>query len=139
MDSKNRAQLRPSEVRLIILGEHDAIRKHLIEIEGLAQANDSTGLASALTQFQKLFLAHLQHEEAILLPILQTIDSWGPVRIASISKEHKEQRQMIKNLNSLIDVKEFIAHLTCDMAAEEKDFLSPDFLKDDLIGTGYCG
>ena len=139
MDSKNGAPLRPSEVRLIILGEHDEIRKQMIEIEKLAQENDSTSLKEAVIRFQKTFLAHLQHEEKILWPVLQTMDSWGTVRIQNIAKEHKEQRQMVKNLTSLEAVREFLAHLTCDMAAEENDFLNPDFLRDDLIGTGYCG
>jgi hemerythrin-like domain-containing protein len=137
--------LRPSQVRRIILEEHGEIRKQMNEIDRLVKAKDLKGLAPAIKLFQKTFIAHLAHEETIVWPILRTVDSWGPVRIDHMTKEHKEQRQIIDGLSytkeeDLVEVmKNLIGLLVADMIAEEKDFLNPDLLRDDVVTSGFGG
>ena len=146
--------LKPSEIRTIILEEHCALRRRLLEIEtGVNLVEAGTGshgeLHGALQRFYELFLLHITHEETILKPALREIDNWGPVRIELMDVEHAEQRLTIRALSQLTaepDVKAYIARIRgfveevrLDMAAEERDFLSQDVLRDDSISIDAFG
>ncbi len=144
-DSSGIVPTRPSEVRQIILNEHNAIRKQLQDLEKLSNSKDLAALKQAIGNFQKTFREHLQHEEAILWPVIKTVDSWGPVRLAEMNKEHSEQREMIEALSNLKQenitkiIKELVGNLTDDMASEEKEFLNPELLRDDVVSSGFGG
>ena len=149
LSNSSGSTLRPSKVRRIVLDEHKEIRKQMTEIERLAVAKDLVGLSHAVLVFQKTFKAHLLHEEAILWPILEAVDSWGPVRIEKMSKEHQEQRQMIENLSNLKKagsvndmikvIRDLMVILTADMTAEESEFLNPEIMRDDVVSVGHFG
>jgi len=137
--------VKPSEVRRIILNEHSVIRQKMQELERLTKAKNYPALRESVMEFQVLFSEHLKNEETILWPIIKTVDSWGPVRIEAMNKEHAEQRKMIAGLNDvkpekLIQViKDLIRVLAADMVQEEKEFLNAEILRDDVITSGFGG
>ncbi len=141
-------EMQPSVVRKIILEEHRLIREKLEAIHLLIENKHEQALKNAVDEFAHFFLKHLATEDKILRPVLATIDSWGAVRVEALNKEHLEQTQELKRLNSLIQgkalteyestLKSFVRAILLDMAHEEKDFLNSDVLKDDVITAGSC-
>jgi len=146
--------LKPSEIRTIILGEHDVLRSRLAEINGhlghaATEAASRAELPKLLAQFYELFLQHIAHEEQILMPVLADIDNWGPIRIEQMDEEHIEQRATINELSRLQpepDLKAytarilaFIGEIRADMDAEERECLSRDVLRDDTTSIDAFG
>jgi hypothetical protein len=87
---------------------------------------------------------HLATEEALLGPVLERIDAWGPVRLDLLRAEHAHQRAVLSVLRS--DRAAAVPPLTlarrllgllddiiADMDAEDRDLLDPRVLRDDLI------
>ena len=141
--------LAPSVVRKIILDEHMLIRTKLSAIEQLIDKKQDRALKNAVDEFLHFFLKHLSTEEKLLRPVLKSIDHWGEIRVERLNKDHLEQTQEIKRLNSLVSenkfaeyeaaLKIFVQSIYKDMEHEEKDYLSADLLKDDFITSGNCG
>jgi hypothetical protein len=148
MTTEMTTEMQPSVVRKIILEEHRLIREKLEAIHLLIENKHEQALKNAVDEFAHFFLKHLATEDKILRPVLATIDSWGAVRVEALNKEHLEQTQELKRLNSLIQgkalteyestLKSFVRAVLLDMAHEEKDFLNSDVLKDDIITAGSC-
>ena len=138
----------PSVVRKIILDEHALIKVKLAAIETLIGTKQDQAVKNAVDEFTHYFLKHLATEEKLLRPVLATIDAWGEVRVEKLNKEHIEQTQELKRLNTLVKekgfaeyelaLKRFVQSIYKDIEHEEKDFLSADLLKDDLITAGNC-
>ena len=143
--------LENSKVRRIILVEHEGLRIGLRALEGpLDQVamGEVSALKTAQEQVQALlqtFIRHVEHEERILRPILETVDAWGAARVKSMDEEHAEQRKVVSRLAELDpisdpaawarQVRTFGAELLRDMADEEKTCLSPDVLRDDIVSV----
>jgi len=141
--------LENSKIRRIILVEHEGLRIALRAVEGLldrAAQGDVAALKAAHEQVQALlesFTRHVEHEERLLRPVLQTIDAWGPARVQSMDEEHAAQRAVVSALAALDaisdpagwvrQVRAFSADLLRDMAEEEKTCLSPKVLRDDIV------
>ncbi len=142
----------PSAVRTAILEAHGVLRRKLDEMEMLLErvSRGESGADGLLTQkvleFRTSFLDHLKHEEAALRPVLQAIDSWGPVRVQRMDAEHQEQRETLQALGALLSrrgsaantgvVRDFLSAIRLDMDEEERESLREDLLKDDPITTG---
>ena len=138
-----------SKIRKIILVEHEGLRINLRGIEALLDrvaAGDVPAREAAFQQLSSMlqtFLRHIEHEEAILQPVLAQIDAWGPQRKAAMDEEHKLQRALVMQLTSMDpavdpaawarDVRIFAKDLLLDMADEEKTCLSPNVLRDDVV------
>jgi iron-sulfur cluster repair protein YtfE (RIC family) len=150
------AEMAPSEIRKLILDGHTQLRTTIAALESLvakqlktAPAKKNEELLTHATRFNAEFLAHLKLEEGILRPVLMEIDAWGPVRVERIDKKHTEQRARILEIQAIIiqaqwselhtELHSFIQELTEDMAAEEKEMLSPDVLRDDVIAVNFSG
>ena len=141
-----------SKIRRIVLVEHEGLRIGLRSIEALLDRvakGDVAALKDAqqqFTQFLEAFVRHIEHEERILRPVLQTVDAWGPARVASMDEEHTVQRKQVTRLAQMdavndpakwaTEVRAFATELLADMADEEKTCLSPDVLRDDIIAVG---
>lgn len=141
----------PSEVRAKILGQHKELRKLLAVIRALSEqvlAGERGALSELRRQsveLETVFLAHLETEEAILLPILKTIDAWGAVRVQHIEEEHARQRAVLdsagNNATSAAVPPQQLAQLMRsvvddileDMKSEERDMLDPRLLRDDPV------
>ncbi|GIL18870.1 MAG: hypothetical protein BroJett040_26210 [Oligoflexia bacterium] len=148
METKN--ELKPSAIRKTILEDHAQLRTMLKNIETHLQSKKSDLLIKATQEMVDFFLKHIEREESILAPVLQEIDSWGGVRVDRMKQEHAHQRQEIQLLVSELKqgkmmqiiprVEKFMSDLYEDMDSEEKECLSPDLLKDDLVTIGnYSG
>jgi len=138
-----------AKIRKIILVEHEGLRGNLRAIEellDLVSQGDVVALQNAhqqLINMLQTFLRHIEHEEAILQPVLEKIDAWGPQRKAAMEEEHKVQRALVMKLTSINpindpagwarDVRIFAKDLLLDMADEEKTCLSPNVLRDDVV------
>ena len=139
-------EFKNSDIRKTILGEHEALRARMKELQQALEADPrdlSPAVKGAFSAFLEAFLRHIAHEEAILRPVLATIDAWAEKRVESMDAEHAEQRQKLLELSRLdpaadppgfaARVRETLEWIRLDMAGEEKTVLSPDLLRDDII------
>lgn len=138
-----------SQIRKIILAEHEGLRVDLGAIEDLLDqvaAGDGSARAAAHRQLNAVlgtFLRHIEHEERVLQPVLAQIDAWGPQRKAAMDEEHAMQRELVTQLATIDpsgdpaawarEVRLFTKDLLMDMADEEKNCLSPNVLHDDVV------
>lgn len=127
------------ELQRVVYGAHQELRERLDGIDAcLADlaAGSSKAFAEAQAKFEALLVVvvrHLEREEALLAPILESIDSWGPARLVQLQHEHTAQRIQMAELASVdlessntvwvTRMKQFSTELRADMAAEERDFL----------------
>jgi iron-sulfur cluster repair protein YtfE (RIC family) len=135
-------ELKHSEIRTIILGEHQQLRQQMQALQATLEKSPS-GLGPALQAFLGDFLRHIAHEEVLLRPVLAQVDAWARQRVDAMDVEHAEQRERLQAL-ALVDpaqdpqafvgrVQETLEWIRLDMAGEEKSLLSPDLLRDDII------
>lgn len=140
-----------SQVRTQILAQHAGLRRRLAQLDELAAAvlAGQTDLLMELRRqtvdLELALLAHLAFEEKHLLPRLAGIDAWGGVRAEAMCTDHARQRQVLSeagdNATSAAHgpealgkmVRALVADLLVDMEREEKDLLSPDLLRDDVV------
>ena len=87
---------------------------------------------------------HLATEEALLGPVLERIDAWGPVRLDLMRAEHAHQRAILAVLRSdraaalapellARRVLGLLEDILADMDAEDRDLLDEKVLCDDVI------
>jgi iron-sulfur cluster repair protein YtfE (RIC family) len=148
--------MRPSAVRDRIIREHAELRVGLEEIERAAERIEQEGrpaMAAAVELSRAFYDAlrdHIDMEDAILAPALRETDAWGEVRASKLEAHHRDQRQELKDLSEVDAesydpevlvrrLRAFIKDVREDMVHEEKGVLSPDLLKDDLIGVDVEG
>ena len=147
--------MRPSEIRQRMIRDHDALRWLCVRVEFAANrvlAGDEASeeaLDVAGAELYRLLLDHLEHEERVLLPVLGDVDAWGPERVARVEAEHREQRRRLAEVFRPLEpltphhraavVLREIAELREDMQAEERDTLSPDLLRDDVVSIDHVG
>jgi hypothetical protein len=145
--------MQPSEVRTRILQDHVVIRERSLELVSLIarlRGGDRKAAAPLLRRgkaFLDFFISHIELENRLLVPQLRDTDGWGAARADRVIQEHREQ---MAEARALIDsfkdpfgtehelaeqLDDFIAALTVDMAAEESASLSPDLLRDDVVGV----
>lgn len=148
--------MKPSDVRARILKDHAALRRHLMELEEAVAAmlRDVAALPSASQLASKLLVDVVRHtelEDTILAPALMDLDAWGQIRAEQLLLHHQQQRAYMVELSDLYSSEgrplqlaratyALIADLRLDMAHEERDILSADLLRDDVIAVAAeCG
>ena len=148
--------MKPSQVRARILKDHAALRRHLMELEGAIEAMlaDSAELPKVSDLASQLIIELVRHtelEDKILAPALMELDAWGQIRAEQLLLHHQQQRACIVELSDLYhsDARTLeiaratyglIADLRADMEHEERDILSADLLRDDVIAVATeCG
>ena len=156
-NTDRRVELRPSEVRRLVLEDHARLRLRLRDLRAAAEwagTGDPSRGAELLREaelFADLFFRHLEMEEAQLLPLLRTIDAWGSERARLVLDEHREQRRLL--LGYVRDLHDphsglarlaretlaLIADIEADMLHEEESVLSEDLLRDDVISLDPMG
>jgi hypothetical protein len=143
--------MNPGEIRERITLEHTVLRGKLAELEGMLSqlehgwASCSDAERSCRALYEKM-CAHLDLEDAVLVPALREVDAWGGVRADSLLQHHQAQRQ---ELRVLLDPENtdvarlsrrlslIIAELRADMAHEERDILSLNLLRDDVVAIDF--
>ena len=82
----------PERARADVLAEHARLRARLDQL--VAQALPTArkvghaALRGLLTELRSAIQDHVQLEERELVPLLQTVDAWGPVRVAKLRDRH---------------------------------------------------
>lgn len=141
--------LKPSQVRARILREHSALRQQLVPLAALAaqlEAGRPGIRALAVERVQGLYRAlrdHIDFEDQLLAPALREIDAWGPVRADELLEHHARQRVELAMLAERSDAESgealgrliecWVTDLRADMAHEDRDMLSADLLRDDIV------
>lgn len=141
----------PTEVRALILAQHQQLRRLLARIRLLADEvlggdHKAVGnLRRQAVELELVFLAHLETEEALLLPTLETLDAWGHVRTGHIREEHARQREVLQSAGDdatsaavspqalAATMRSLVDDILEDMKGEERDMLYPDLLRDDPV------
>jgi iron-sulfur cluster repair protein YtfE (RIC family) len=146
---------KPSQIRERVLAQHDLLR---LRLQGLNQGVDQLRAGNLTVEELRiraletlaLLRAHVKDEERWLLPALAEADGFGPERVKALQEEHRAQaREMAETLEALRDAKEpedlatgvesLVQRILDDMDEEERTYLNPNLLKDDLITTGFIG
>lgn len=143
--------MQPSQIRRRILEDHARLRERFSELDEVArrilegEAELAPRLRSLAEGVREEFLAHLDLEDAILVPALREVDAWGPERAEKLATEHREQRALLQRLlrgladldrpleELALDLRRLVADLMVDMAHEEKSELDPHLLRDDIV------
>lgn len=144
--------MRPSEVRDRVLSDHAALRARLEHLEQLAdhaatrRGADPEGLRAGAEALLATLREHMRWEDRFLLPLLRDADGWGDERARRFEAEHAEQREVLGLLSG--DLREgsrpprvvaahlldLIEGLRLDMDEEERVFLDPCVVRDDVVG-----
>ena len=139
------------ERRKLLTAQHDRLRVLIGALRSAAgsvlAAEDIEALQligrlrRAVEELELQFYAHLASEEATLEPILSRIDAWGPIRLDLLRAEHGHQRAVLAAMRVAEGAPYSIARraaslaedLLADIAAEERDLLAPELLRDDAV------
>jgi len=145
-----------SGIRSQIVAEHGELRALVPHVESLAKqfeesAPEGHDLAKPLREaglalYQK-FAEHLDHEQALLEPVLRAAGPEGRRMALSLEHEHREQRELLDFLLRRLQeqptptlliarqLQNFTNFLRLEMDHEEKTMLSPELLGDSEPGA----
>jgi iron-sulfur cluster repair protein YtfE (RIC family) len=143
---------RPSSVRTCMLEQHRALAEKLDHVQQAAAALAAAGHASverAIALGHELcreIAEHIEIEDRLLVPALRDVDAWGEIRAQQLSQKHGQTQQELQALQldehhcplepcalaaRLIAV---IEALRADMMREQQGLLTPEVLRDDVLG-----
>jgi iron-sulfur cluster repair protein YtfE (RIC family) len=138
-----------AEIRKAILEEHRLLRARIDAVQAALdepRAPDAPvprRLLAALDGFLSDFLKHIAHEDVVLRPLLATVDAWARERVEHLDAEHREQRERLQALSMMSPladpaaftarVQETLAWIRADMDGEERELLTPEVLRDDVV------
>ncbi len=125
----------PAELRRIILAEHDQLRAEVDALTALLPRASDARVADELRQrvqgFSTRLLAHMDHEERVLRPLLAD-EAWGQQRVSVMDADHAAQRARVAEISQRVSgpasewsgaVARFLAAVRADMVSEEKEAL----------------
>lgn len=139
-----------TEIRTQLLAEHARLRElartAVAEAERLlAGATEKIdALRAALRALDQAVVEHNRHEERALRNIIGTIDAWGGIRQALMNERHESEHatllQSLRECSSVADsadagarAKRLLGLVLEHMDREEREILSPDVLRDDIV------
>jgi iron-sulfur cluster repair protein YtfE (RIC family) len=136
--------MEPSQARSLLLDQHNRLRRLLTEIQAVADRvlegeGVTAELQERLGELRRAFAEHNTSEESLLEPILRLDFAWGPARIERMMEEHTAEHVSFRealagpDLEVASRMRELIEDIDAHMAAEERTFLSPGVLRDDII------
>jgi iron-sulfur cluster repair protein YtfE (RIC family) len=141
----------PSKAREELLCQHAALRDLLGQATKLAgrvlasaahgkpDVPDLPELHRVLARLQAAMATHNVTEEALLEPMLRDADAWAPQRIARMMEEHRGEHAVFcdalvgTDLVVAARLRDLAEELDAHMMAEERTFLSPAVLRDDVL------
>jgi iron-sulfur cluster repair protein YtfE (RIC family) len=135
-----------AQARTTLIAQHDRIRYLLESCTRLARLQRSgdavtTELDVALARLRDEVAAHNQAETAIVADLLHGPAAWGSLLVDRMLEEHVAEHAAFWDLlcGAQSEVADRIEHLAeeldAHMAAEERTFLSPMTLRDEVIRT----
>ena len=135
------------QTRLLLLAQHDRLRDHLRTCTRLAQlyaAGDiqvAIDLDLSLEVLRAEFAAHNESESAAVRQLLQGPAQWSALMIDRMLEEHVAEHAAFWDLLSgtrsevVAKIDDLVEELDAHMAAEERTFLAPVTLREDVIQT----
>ena len=111
----------------------------------IAPADDDTmalDLTREVTRLRLALAAHNQLEETVLRPALSAADSFGEVRIDQMVDHHVAEHDTLRGQLDRLrvgDLRVTIASLRRHLEHEERTFLSPRVLRDDVVTVEGAG
>lgn len=145
-------RLEAGAARRSILIQHQRIRELLEHARAVAErALDQVdqphdAVASAIGDIRTTMDIHMRYEEKVLVDIFNDDLPLGPVRVERLLEDHKKQRATLAGLHDearrgprvpmLAAKLAFLASwLLDDMAEEERNLLTPDAVRDDIVAV----
>ena len=136
--------MQATEARTTLLAQHEQLRLLLDTCTRLArQLHDGEPvtfeLDEALAELRDEFADHNQMETAVIADLLQGPATWGSLLIDRMLEEHVAEHAAFWDLLSGTHAEvaerigELAEELDAHMSAEERTFLSPMTLRDDVI------
>lgn len=133
-----------TEARNALLEQHARIRRQLERCTTLAHRHRggdevNTELDRALAELREEFSDHNQSETAIIGELLRGPAAWGSLLVDRMLEEHVAEHAAFWELLSgtpgeiATRIDDLAEELDAHMAAEERTFLSPVTLRDDVI------
>lgn len=142
-------------LRKELLRQHAELRdlSALVATTSERARNDVLALAELRALLRQLYdgvRTHNAYEDAQLETILPGIDSWGPVRRELMVTRHRDEHMAILRAIEIATIAssaatiaestaDVLRELSTHMEREEKEFLGPDVLRDDLVTIGESG
>lgn len=139
--------MKPSEMRVELMGEHADLRAKIEETRGAAgrcQSGEDAReqLRGCLARLADAVRMHNQHEEEVMRAVVPWLDGWGPTRAALMLDAHvREHEDVYRSLMASSENCEayvaaaaalkLIDQMLVHMAHEEKVFLDENVLNDD--------
>jgi hypothetical protein len=134
-----------TEARSTLLAQHQCIRLQLEVCTRLARSQRDGGevsaeLNTALAKLRDEVAEHNQAETAIVAQLLQGPAAWGSLLVDRMLEEHVAEHaawSLLSGTDAEVGdrIDELVEDLDAHMAAEERTFLSPVTLRDDVIRT----
>jgi hypothetical protein len=132
------------QTRLRLLAQHDRLRTHLqtcTRLARLAGEGVSAGaeLDAALAMLREELAAHNETEAAVIGALLRGPAPWGRLMVDRMFEEHVAEHAAFWELLSgtrdqvVARIEELADELDAHMAAEERTFLAPGTLRDDVL------
>jgi hypothetical protein len=130
--------------RTRLIAQHDQLRGHLNHCRVLARRMLEgeavhTELDEALAQLRHAFMQHNTTEVDLIGPLLQNSQEWGGQLVDRMLEEHLAEHTAFWEMlaGAVTDVAsrmdDLVDELDAHMAAEERTFLSPLVLHEDVI------
>lgn len=145
-------QLTPSQVRALVLTEHEHLRQlsaqaldcARIVLRGEVADEAAARLREAARSAYTALVVHTELEDRELAPVLETLDAWGPARASVLRREHVLQRLALDRALAALEttrgnvllaasVEDVLLDILRDMDREEAEVLTLDLLCDDVI------
>src|SRR5215813_11628436 len=136
--------MKATEARTTLLAQHEQLRLLLDTCTRLAREQCAgepvtAELDEALAELRDEFADHNQMETAVIADLLQGSAAWGSLLVDRMLEEHVAEHAAFWELLSgtraeVADrIDELAEELDAHMSAEERTFLSPMTLRDDVI------
>ena len=133
-----------SEARSKLLRQHEVLRAHLqacTTLAALFRSGVPAGLEldEALARLRTDFEEHNQTEAAVIAQLLYGPSAWSSLLVDRMLEEHIAEHAAFRELLAgpragiATRIDELADELDAHMAAEERTFLSPVTLRDDVI------
>jgi len=132
--------IRPSAALATLAAQHHHLREMIADCERLADELDlgriePAQLLRAVTTLRKTFDAHNELEETLLPPVMIDTEWMGAVRVARMIEDHVEEHGALTReleTSTSYELRSVLASLRAHLDTEERYFLSPRILRDDL-------
>lgn len=136
-----------TEILTKLQTQHAALRAMMTRCEQVADELDfgrgsGAAVLRAVAELRTAFEAHNQFEESVLRPILADADAFGDVRIDHMIADHVDEHRAMRGRlgdGPTGELRATIAELRAHLVAEEKYFLSPRVVRDDLVSVEGAG